>query len=370
MTRVLAAFACVVLWLPALYAANEADLLRGLDTDDKVALDRAIAAIERASTTPELADVLFAAGRACEDRLHDPARALAIYDRIVRDLPDAGIAIAASRRIEQLRGVREHAKEAAELAHLIANADALPRADIVRRAEALIATPWPGAPGAALWLADWLCRTRQFADAQTRYGQVLGRWPASDESRLALRNATECAIAAGEWSLADQLARRLPEIDDVDRAVREDLLEEAARGRLRELLYKLSWLGLVVAVAGLLGSLAEAILRGGRRFPPLRPPIEVLFLAPIAAVIVFASFTAHTAIAPAVLRISLVGLALAWLSGASLDLLRARGRAVRLRAVVHVLACAVGVIAMGYIAMTREGLLDTLAETVRFGPGA
>ena len=71
--------------------ADEASLLRGLDTDDPRALADAVTAIERAPATPELADVLFAAGRACEDRLYDPARALAIYERIVRELPDAGV---------------------------------------------------------------------------------------------------------------------------------------------------------------------------------------------------------------------------------------------------------------------------------------
>jgi hypothetical protein len=313
---------------------------------------------------------LFAAGRACEDRLHDPARALAIYERIVRDMPDAGISIAAGRRIEQLEGVREHAKEAAELARLVANADTLPRDEVVRRAEALIATTWPGAADAALWLADWLCRTSRFTDAHTRYMQVIARWRDSEQSRLSLRNAAGCAIEAHAWSLAEQLAARLPALDEVDRAVRDDLLEAADRGRLRDTLYTLAWFGLLLAVVLLLASLTEAMLRGGRRYPALRPPIEVMFLAPVAAVIVFASFTAHRAIAPAVLRISIVGLALAWLSGAALDLLRTRDRAIRVRALVHVAACAIGVVSIGYIAMTSDGLLDMLAETVRFGPGA
>jgi nitric oxide reductase large subunit len=95
----------------------------------------------------------------------------------------------------------------------------------------------------------------------------------------------------------------------------------------------------------------------------------VWFLAPVAAVIVAASFTAHRAIAPAVLRISIVGVALAWMSGAALDLLRQRGRPVRARAIVHIVACAVAIVSVGYIAITRDGLLDMLAETVQFGPG-
>jgi hypothetical protein len=197
----------------------------------------------------------------------------------------------------------------------------------------------------------------------------MARWPGSPQSHLALRNAASCAIEARDWGLAERLASRLPEGDELERAVKDDLLAGAARGRWRDRLQTASWLAIVLALAVLLASLGEAMLRGGFTRPPLRPPIEVLFLAPVAAVIVAASFTTHRAIAPAVLRISLGGLALAWLSGAALDLLRARRRPVRLRALVHVGACAAGVIAIGYLALVHDGLLDMLAETVRFGPG-
>lgn len=357
------ALALVFAWRIA--AADEASLLAGLATDDPAQLANAVTAIERAPTTPELADVLFAAGRACEDRLHDPARALTMYERIVRELPDAGISIAAERRIEQLAGVRGHAHEAAELAALVADADALPRDEVVRRGEALAAAAWPGAAEAELWLGDWSCRTTQFAAAQQRYEAVLARWPASGEAWVARRNAASCALDAHDWDQAEQHALALTVRDDADRVVRDDLLANARRGQLRAQLSIAAWIGLAVALALLLASLAEAMLRGGWRRPALRPPVEVLFLAPVAAVIVFASFTTHALIAPAVLRISLGGMALAWLSGSGLDLLRSRGRPVRTRAIAHVLACTIGVVAIGYLAVMRAELLDLLAETLK-----
>lgn len=360
----------LIAWSLRAFAADEAALLAGLETDDPIALSKAITAIERAPTTPELADVLFAAGRACEDRLHEPARALAIYERIVRELPDAGISIAAGRRIEQLDDVRGHAREARELAQLVADADRLPPAEVVRRAEALAAAAWPGASEAALWLADWSCRTAQFTEAQARYARVSARWPGSEQAQLAARNAASCAIDAGDWALADTLARRLPASDEIARAVREDVFLAVERGRFRDRLYSASWIGVLACLAALLASLAEAMLRGGFRRPALRPPVEVIFLAPIAAVVVAVSFTAHRLIAPAVLWISIAGVLLAWLSGAALDVARSRGRAVRARSVVHVLACAVGIVSIGYIAVVRDGLLDMLTETVKFGPGA
>jgi hypothetical protein len=356
-------------WTVYVHAADEATLLAGLATDDPVALENAITAIERAPTTNELADVLFAAGRACEDRLHDPARALAIYDRIVKELPDAGISIAAGRRIERLGGIRKHAREAAELAHLIADADQLPRADVIARTDALIAATWPGAVDAALWLGDWLCRTSQFAAGQARYAIVIDRWPSSEQSRLAKRNATSCAIDAHDWDLAGKLVARLPTDDEVDRAVRDDLAANIERGRMRDTLYRASSIGLVAALALLLASLADAMLRGGLRRPALRPPVEVVFLAPVAALIIVGSMASHFAVAPAVTRISLAGVAVTWVSGAALDLLRTRNRPVRVRAVIHALACAIGVLSIGYIAVTNQGLIEMFEATMKHGPG-
>lgn len=361
----------VVLCLLVGLARAQADatgLLRGLDTDDPARLSAGVTAIENAPTTPELADVLFAAGRATEDRLHDPARALKMYERILRELPDAGVAIAAGRRAAQLRGAKDHAREAAELAQLIANADALPAADVERRAEALAGAAWPGAPDAALWLGDWLCRTGRYADADRRFTALMTD-PSSPHGKVARRNAASCAIEAKQWARAEELARGLPQHDAIDEAVRADLLAGAATGRHRARLYTTSWIAVLVAFAALLASLAEAMLRGGRRAPPWQPPVEVLYIGPIAIVVVAASFAIDSAVAPAVAWISIAGVVLAWLSGATLDLLRARDRSVRLRSLLHALACGAAVLGVGYIAVTRAGLVDMFSETVQFGPG-
>jgi hypothetical protein len=359
----------ILLFLCRLAAADTNELLRGLDTDSRAELDAAVTAIERAPTTPDLGDVLFVAGRACEDRLLDPARALALYERILRELPDAGVAIAAERRVEKLKSVRGHEKEAAQFAELVARADERDRETVRRDAETLASASWPGAPDVALWLGDWLCRTGQFRDAQLRYAKLREQWPSSEQARVAQRNAAGCALDAHEYGLARTLAEQLVVTDDVDAAVKTDLLAAARRGRVREALYTGSWIGLFLAVAVMLGSLVEACFRGGRRRPPLRPPIEVLFLAPVAFIIVAGSYLSRATIATAVLRISLGGLVLAYISGMTLDVLRARGRSIRMRSTIHVLACAVAVAAIGYIAITRDGLLDMFVETVKYGPG-
>jgi tetratricopeptide (TPR) repeat protein len=347
-------------------------LIDALATEDPRALGDAVSAIERAPTTPELADALFAAGRATEDRLLDPARALAIYERILRELPDERVATAAQRRAERLRGEvgprGEHARYAAELAQVIADADERPPEQIIARARALAEAPWPRAPDAALWLGDYFRRHRRFDEARAEYAAVVARWPGTDYATLGLRGGAVNAIDARELGLAEELARQVPAVTPADRILRDDLLREIRTVRLRVFAYWASWVALFAAIAGLLASLAEAMFHGGRRLPALRPPFEVLFLSPVAAVLIGVAYTGNLDVAPAVTEIALGGLGLAWLSGTTLDLLRARGRAVRLRSLTHVAACLLAAVSIGYLALTHDGLIDLMIETFRAGP--
>lgn len=365
----LLAIAALVL---AARAAAADPLLDGLDTYDPRALKLAVTAIERAAPTPELADTLFAAGRACEDRLQDPARALAIYDRLLREMPSARVAAAAERRAERLRAIigghGEHAREATELAQLIASADTLPIEDVIRRAVALSAAPWPGAPDAELWLAELLRRLGRFHDAQTHYAAVITRWPSSPQATAAIRGGAGNALDAHDWDLAEQLAHQHPTTELADRILRDTLLEAVASGRRHAKLYALAWIALVLACGSMLASLAHAILRGGRRLPSPRPPFEVIFLAPLAALLVIVSYTTNSTAAPVVAAIALCGTVLSWISGATLDLVRQRGRAVRARALLHIACCVTAAVALGYIMIIRGDLLELLIETVQAGP--
>jgi hypothetical protein len=360
----------LALWFAVRVAA--ADAVEQLASDDRATVAAAVAEIERMPASPDAADALFRAARACEEKLADPPRALALYERILKELPDASVAMASERRAERLRvevgRAGEHAEKARELAAVMAAADERPAAEIEQRVRALAEAAWPGAADAALWLAEWLRRTGRFAEAETQYDAVVARFPGTPQAALAARGAVGAAIDGHAWDRAESLARALPAIDAEDAVVRDELITAADRGRFRARLYTTSWIALVLALLALVASLTEAAVRGGRRRPALIPPVEVLFLVPAAAVLVAVSFTAHRAIAPAVLRISLVGIACAWLSGLTLDLLRRRGRAFRRRALAHILACLVATLSIGYIAVTRDNLMDLLAETVRFGP--
>ena len=353
--------------------AGPADVA-GLAASDPRDVERAVASIaERAGPTSD-PDALFAAARACEDKLLDPGRAAALYDRIVAEHPDARVAIAAGRRAQALHALigphGETRAQAAEFAQLIADADAQPAPQVIERADRLAGAAWPGAPAAALWLAEWLRRTGRLGDAQTRYAAVRTRWPAAPQALAALRGGAGCALEAHDWALAEELARQWVAADPAARVERDELVAAAARGRRRDRWYAAAWLAIAAAFAGLAGSLVEAALRSppGTRRGVLRPPGELVFGAPVAAVLIGVAITAHRLIAPAVAIISIGGLGLTWISGAALERLRRSGRSTRLRSLAHIAACLAGVAGLGYVAVTRGDLLDQLIETVRFGP--
>jgi len=242
----------------------------------------------------------------------------------------------------------------------------LPADEIVSRASKLASADWPGAADAGLWLAEWLRRSGRYTEAQPRYEGVVARWPHTAQAATALRGAAGNAIDQHAWDLADSLVERLPAATADERIVRDELADDIARGRRHERWYMGAWLALAATIAALLASLVEVTLRSGK--PALRPPIEVIYFAPSAAVLVAVSFTAHRAIAPAVTLICIGGLVFAWMSGATLERLRAVGRPLRARALGHVAMCALGVAALGYIALTRDGLVELLVDTVQFGP--
>jgi tetratricopeptide (TPR) repeat protein len=349
-------------------------LVTDLGSPDRAVVERSITALERIPPTDDnaLASALFRAAQTCEDVLSDPSRALALYERIVREHPTSRLSMSAERKVATLRGqvgaAGEHAPRASELARIIAEADKLPPDDIERRARALIDAEWPGAPDAAAWLAEWLRRTGRLDEAQQAYARVVAKWPGTKHGLLALRGGAGNALDRRDWDLTESLAAQLPAHAEADRIMRDDLLRLAARGRRIDGWYTRAWVAALLGFVLMIASLLEAARRGGWRRPRVRPPIEVVFLAPVAAVMMGVALTTHQLIAPAVLMLSLSGIALAWVSGATLDTLRARGREIRGRALAHVAICFVTVAALFYVALVRDNLLEMVIETVRFGP--
>ncbi|MCX5741423.1 MAG: hypothetical protein NT062_02870, partial [Proteobacteria bacterium] len=95
----------------------------------------------------------------------------------------------------------------------------------------------------------------------------------------------------------------------------------------------------------------------------VRPPIEVIFVAPIALVLVVVASTGNPLVAHAVATIAVAGLAIAWLSGALLDVRRTR-RAI----VLHAIVTLVATVCVTYLAIDRGSLATMVAETWRAVP--
>ncbi|HEY6179646.1 MAG TPA: hypothetical protein VIX73_34565, partial [Kofleriaceae bacterium] len=70
-------------------AAPRDAVLEALSSGDRGRIEQAVAVIGDARDADP--DVLFAAARACEDKLEDPGGALALYDRITGEHPSARV---------------------------------------------------------------------------------------------------------------------------------------------------------------------------------------------------------------------------------------------------------------------------------------
>jgi Tfp pilus assembly protein PilF len=99
-----------------------------------------------------------------------------------------------------------------------------------------------------------------------------------------------------------------------------------------------------------------------------RPPIEAIFMAPIALVIALVAATGNPLVAHAVRIIVIAGVVVTWLSGAILERARARTRVSWRRAVVHAALAVLAALAATYLAIERDRTIDLVVETWRSGP--
>ena len=147
--------------------------------------------------------------------------------------------------------------------------------------------------------------------------------------------------------------------------VAADMRDEIETNKLRARLYLFSFAVALAALAALLCSLVLAAGSPGRALRQLRrPPTEVWFSIPIAAVLLLMAMTSHREVGPAVATITVAGIIFAWVSGATLRLVPRS----RWRLVLHLSTVSLGIAATAYIAVHRGHLIDQIFETVRFGP--
>jgi tetratricopeptide (TPR) repeat protein len=322
-------------------------------------------------------DALFQAALLHEESLGEPVRALALYRQLGARYPDAGVAVAAARRAAALTASigpdAASADAVARWSDLEEHFPERPEADSIALAEALVRErdTWPGVAAVAVWIGDRHQQSGRLDAAARWYQTVLDRWPDSPAALDAKRGLAEVATAAGELDRAEALYRELLGADDgtVPALAAAESLALVARERWRARVYTLAALVFVAAVIAFLASLGQAARAPRAAVVALRPPLEVVYMLPVGALLYGAALTTHEDVAPAVGVIVAGGLILAWLNGAALaaSLARRRPRH-RLRVALHTAIIAIAIPALCYVALHRARLLDQILETVRFGP--
>jgi hypothetical protein len=220
-----------------------------------------------------------------------------------------------------------------------------------------------------MWIGDaWMrlgrpgLAARRFAAARDLASRPEDRWRAAKAHGDAL-------AMDGDLDGAERVYRGLfGQSDDLsDRALGE-ALDDLAKMRLRARLILGAWL---VLLAGLLGALVAAWRLAGGVRPALRalvrPPIEVWFFLPVAAVISGVALSGNFLVEIAVREILLGGLAVTWLGGVTLELARRRGRLSFPVILVSVLASTASIAAICYLAVMNDQLIDMLSETWHHG---
>lgn len=181
-----------------------------------------------------------------------------------------------------------------------------------------------------------------------------------DEHERVAAELARFATRAGEFAEAEAAIATLH-----DHELAVELTTRLDSARTRHALRSVLWivLALVAAAAAFTLRRSSASWRSALR-RLARPPTEVVFLIPIAIVIALVAATGNPLVARAVRAILIVGLVVAWISGALL----ASPRPSRGRLIAHMIAVAMAVIAASYLAIDRDRMIDLVVETWRSGP--
>ncbi len=359
---------------PADDAAQEAAFAlatQRLGDGDLAGARAALEALATSAPAGRWADDALAEAAGIAERQGDLAGARALWRRLLDTFPHSRLARRAAARLAELivTGGEGGAWDATAAEH-----DRLVRAaagaeDPTPHLEALGALldrsrGYPRWFGAALWLGDaWArigARGRAIAwyqHAEAAAGDDLERF------RAGLARA-QVWTAAGEHDRAERALRELRPPDDLARLAVADALADVARGRARArwaLISRMVLAGAALAAVAVLrrraGSWARAV---GALWPP---PLEVMYLAPVALVLGVVAETGNQLAARAVQLVLAGAVAITWLSGTGLELARRRGGAMRGVVVAHALVAGAAIVALVYVAVMQEQLIDLLIET-------
>jgi tetratricopeptide (TPR) repeat protein len=303
----------------------------------------------------------------------DYPRARQQLERLLADHPDSRLVRRAQARLDQMTratgaGGEWSAAAARHDAILRAAADAEDPTPSIQALEALVrASPgYPRAHDARIWIADSWLRQGDGARARAWYQDALAAAPDDGARFQAGKALGDARVTAGDLDGAAALYRQLRAAPGADRLALDEAEALLDQARTRVVGRTAAWIGL----GGLLVLVVVVLRRDAGSWPAaaralVRPPVEVLYFAPVAALLIASGHAGNRIVARAVLWIVAVGVALAWLSGASLEAAGRRPGPVRV--VGHVLAAAIAIAAVGYLAVTKDRLLDMLVQTWQHG---
>ncbi len=382
MTRAAFALGLVLLALPARARADEGDAFYAavaLEQQGKyaesAAAHEAIAA--RAPQDPFADDALIEAARLYEEKLGQPLRAAETYERVVRDYPGSRQAARAERRVQLLReGLGADGRGEPALAAWNDILNGFPtrtrRASLALAQQLLAAQPgWILAPRVLHWVGEQQQQLGEHEAALASYRAVQQKWPGDDWALRARRSEADELTALGRFAEAEAVYTSLrgaqpggPYAKELSEAV---VRMQAARAHAR--LETGAWIALALlvlaAAAGLrrdTGSLAAA----ARAL--VRPPLELIYLLPVAVLLAAAGQTENEAIARATLWLSGAMLVVTWFTGVGIVAARrALGRLPLARVLAHGTGGGAAMLAAAYLIVRRLDLLDFIIHTVRFG---
>lgn len=347
-----------------LFALCAAQVASAQTAAQRLDRQRAEDALRAARERPErAAEELAAAATLFEQRLGEPVRAAELYRQVVALEPGGALAERARRRLDYLAPLVEGDPEVRKAwMAILGDEGSEPPATTVARAEALIAAhpQWPGVAHVLAWLGNEAHGAGDWDRAREHYRLALERATSAELRRTIHRSQVELALSGGDAAEADAALAQLRALGELGVGERP-LRDRVELERRRALWLRAALVGGAAALAVLLASVVTGA--GSLRAVAAalrRPPAELIYLAPVAALIVGLAALRFRDVAPAVAAMAAAGLAFTWLSGAGLRLHPPSRR----RALVHALAAAVGVCAVVYLILHQAVLLDDLLDTL------
>jgi tetratricopeptide (TPR) repeat protein len=224
------------------------------------------------------------------------------------------------------------------------------------------------APRVAYRLGIMAQEVAEYDEAKRWFESIVTRTPANDWAARAVKALGDLAMLRQEWDDAAGWYEKLRAMGSQHALNAREAMDRLAVERARAGRAKLSWIVLAlfpIAMFVWLWRDTRSVRAMGRAL--IKPPTEALFFIPVAVLFAAAAMTEHAALGHAIEVIVGGGLIVTWLSGCVLETARRAGKAGRARIVAHILTVAVTVAALCYVAVTRERLIDMLAETIEHG---